>query len=161
VGWLLPILWLYVVYLLTIAVHEGGHFLAIRRAGYFWRNCYIGPLHLRPIGKPRFSGSLFGGRIEYDAPPRLRSFSKDLWVGLGGILANLALAVTVSLVLAALPKEWQQWDKQGWYLPNIALWSVLAVLGSLLPLKLPQFNSDGLYLYQLCSEHYHKRNDKR
>jgi hypothetical protein len=149
--WILQIALLYGSYLLLIAAHEGGHALAIQKAGYHWQSCQIGPLLLRPGKSAEFSGTFLNGRIEYTAPRNARTFRKDLLVITGGILVNLLLVVLTSILFALLPKQQQAHE---WFLPFFSLLSLGMVVGSFLPFsqRYTGLDSDGLQLLRLLSQ---------
>lgn len=139
---------IYVSYLLVIASHEGGHALAIRYAGYPWESCQIGPVFLQPGKRPRWSGTLFGGGIEY-IPRRWRgALHKEVLILMGGILVNLLVGVVTSVLYSLLPRSQQA---QEWYLPFVSILSLAMVVGSFLPIsqRYAALDSDGLLLLKL------------
>lgn len=147
----LQLLLVYAAYLLLIAAHEGGHALAIRRAGYHWQSCQIGPLLLQPQHRPQFSGTLFGGQITYTVLGRRRLFRHDFWVITGGILMNLVIVVVTSVLFSLLPPTQRAHE---WLLPLVSTLSLGMVVGSFLPFsqRYSGLDSDGLQLLRLLSE---------
>ncbi|WP_309713611.1 site-2 protease family protein [Armatimonas sp.] len=151
---ILQLLLIYSAYLVLIAAHEGGHALAIRRVGYHWQSCQIGPLLLEPTRRPQFSGTLFGGKITYTTLSRKRLFHHDFWVIIGGILMNLLIVIATSTLFSFLPPSQRA---QEWLLPMVSTLSLGMVIGSFLPFsqRYVGLDSDGLQLLRLLSKKKH------
>lgn len=145
---------LYVGYLLLVAAHEGGHWLALVYARYPWHECQIGPLLIRPHDSSRrlsFSGTVFGGKIKYFKNPKTVSFRNELFVIMGGIVMNILIGSALSTVFFRLPSEMQN---SAWQLPTLSVFSYLCALGSFIPMRRRALglDSDGLQLLKLIAD---------
>ncbi len=137
-------------YLLTLAVHEGGHWAVARWRGMVVLQVMIGTLELQPRRRGvrwrwvarGLSGGL-GGWVQALPDPR-RDIGRDLaWLAVGGAAANLAAAAVCACVAAWLGHSVGQAVALLWMLLHLALATV-----NLVPMLLPgpQF-SDGLYVW--------------
>lgn len=150
---------LYLGLLALIAVHEGGHALAIKWAGYRWYDCHIGPLRLRPQERSvriSFLATFLHGQVQFVRNPQTASFAKDCLILLAGIAANVLVGAVLSWIYFRLPSLEKNYE---WLLPTLSLWSFLMAVGSLIPIRsiISGLESDGLQLVRLCYLQWRRR----
>jgi len=155
-GWIAAISTLLVVIFLTVLIHELGHLIAGKAAGFRFLMISVGPFKVQKSGetiRPGLNKHLnTSGGLTLMIPERLDpENSKMIWFIAAGPIANFILgAVTVSLAVIFSGAETTPGLNYALYfLFTTGIVSILLGLASIIPSESDAFESDGRQILDL------------
>ena len=151
------IIYLFSALLLMILIHELGHVIGGKLAGYSFFMLTVGPFKwVREQESVRFrwnfSLNTFGG-LTLMAPPVANTDSRGIaYLILGGPVAGVLLfifSITGFAIIQQVQPNHDIWQYTAFFLMLVAMMALVTTVGALLPLSTSGFASDGAQLLDL------------